>query len=558
MRKNSGSTLLIVLLISMVALAIAISMMQLSTTKTVKAVNNKNSLQAYYAAEAGMNLALEALTSNISEVITSEPQEGDDPLYLPTHSNPADINGAVYYVDIEYPNDGTGDIIIKSTGEYKTARKNIKTRIYSDIDSAFKFGLLSKNQIDLGGNITFGLDIHGNGLDENGDPIRGGGLNFAGNSGNYDNLNGSIATQSNNSNPDPEDCKNIVEGSSKECYNIYREEQEVPNVDFDYFESQLFDAATPVSGQDLKDVTGIMDTTKNVYITSDYLAYNNNLDFCGPGLIQYSAHLPNKTINTHIALNMPDFIASNSIALISNSQFIKPLNSKEMKFKPFVNIINTAINNINLLTSPYTFNLSYINSNVAKHIIAGGKGNTDPTATPVPDEEPSETLNCPDHGNSQAGGSGSIRMYLPGGDHGGRIYYIDNGSETLNISMGNIVSNAIIVATGPITFNGSDRNDNGNPSGFLDTIIAAGGDILHNGSMDTSVFYWTDGGFRQNGSSDFVNARVMAQDEILINGAFSLTSTEDWADFEWLPRTFVVKFWEDTDEQAIPIADAGS
>ena len=47
------------------------------------------------------------------------------------------------------------------------------------------------------------------------------------------------------------------------------------------------------------------------------------------------------------------------------------------------------------------------------------------------------------------------------------------------------------------------------------------------------------------GNSDFDNGRVMAQGTIDMHGRFSLTSTYDLNDFDWLPKEFIITSWQE-------------
>lgn len=547
MVKSKGSTLLVVLMIALVALSIALSIMMLTTSKTNIAVNNKYSLQAYYAAEAGIQEAIDTMTDNIQLVVVN--QVSAEGLDLPSVNSPQELNGSEYYVTLTYD---TEEIIVTSIGSNGHAKKGIQVKLEYDIDPTFDFGLLSRDTVTVHtGNITYGLDIHGNG--ENG----GSGLDFKGNTRNYNAINGAEATQS----VDTDGFSNATS-----YYGNYRPEVSVPSVDFDEILDGMFGASEPgTSETDLSVVLGLSDNDTDVIFNSDYLYYNKDLDMPEPSISNnktkknsYIAKLNEHATNTILALNK-SINKDNTLTLLSNSAF----------------------KGLDFIIKPLSLNIIYLYYDYPKHIIAGGKGNAkgqdnpDPTPeptpvptvapeptpepttepTPVPTEDPGDDSssskgnsgnNSGNSSGSQQGGQGDISLYLQPGDYGGKVIYIDNESVgTLNVSLGGIVSNATIVATGEVIFNGADRMDRGNASGLLDFAILAGGDITHNGSMDTGCFYWLNGSFRQNGRSDFDNGRVMAQGTITMNGRFSLTTDYELNEFDWLPKRFVVKSWKE-------------
>ncbi|MEW5820080.1 MAG: hypothetical protein AB1782_07790 [Cyanobacteriota bacterium] len=553
MKRSTGSTLIIVFLIALAALAIALSMMQLSTTKTVKAVNNKHSLQAFYAAEAGINKAIDTMTNNIQTVVLDSPTAED--LGLPTEASPDVLGAGEYYVQLTYNGD---EIVIESIGSSKYAKKKIRTKVTYETDPSFEFGLLSRDTVTVHtGNITYGLDIHGNG------EVTDVGLDFKGNINNYDALNGSVATQS--------DTPGGYAGAT-DYYGVYRPKVDVPEVDFEAFQDAMEWIVEPNTGDDLSGVAGFSDLNNDLMFSEDFLMGGTGKDLDLRGLVTFSSNIPDKKEH-YFAFNN-NF---NKAIIAFSASSIDNFFSLDIVNNPLKYMVNLTINNIEFINKPLSYNLTAINGNIGKYIFGGGKGNTDPTPTPVPEPTPVPTVapeptpvptvapdptpvptdppaddgskgKSKDDGSSgdQQGGQGDISLYLPEGDYQGRIIFIDNENVgSVNISLGGVVSNAVIVTTGDVIFNGADRTDRGNTSGLIDFVIAAGGDIRHNGSMDTGCFYWLNGNFTQNGRSDFDNGRVMAQGTIDMQGRFSLTTLYDLEDFDWLPKTFIVKSWQE-------------
>jgi hypothetical protein len=162
------------------------------------------------------------------------------------------------------------------------------------------------------------------------------------------------------------------------------------------------------------------------------------------------------------------------------------------------------------------------------------------------DTEPSNDLSGIQFGPTGSGGNGKFDVDIAAGDHGGRIYYIDNaGLGEVTINALGPVTNAIIVASGDIVFNGADTENNGR--GLIDLVVASGGNITHNGRLESGCFYWLDGEFSQHGNSTFNNGRVMAQKDITLNGKFKLTSDTTLDDFAWMPKAIYVRSWREVD-----------
>lgn len=556
MRTLKGSALLAVMFISLIALSISISMMQLSSTKTIKAANNKQSLKAFYAADAGINEALDAIAdySGPNDVMTDQPNAAE--LGLPTEASPDNttLNGSEYYVSVDYDT-VNNYLIVLSTGSYKGSAKRIRVKASLEQDDAFNFGLLSDKKININtGNIGYELDIHSNaGLDADGNPM---GLDFQGQPENYTVPDDVSATQWN------EDGINMS-GATDE-YGKWRKKQTVPAVDFAKFQSMFDDTDLTLGATDgaVSTIDGTSDLGNNVMFTEEYLNNNPNLDFS-------TLTLSSSKIN-----NKPDhLIANNNYFKRTFGPIITGL--KDNPLASFVlsalvyNINSNSVNSLCLNTLNNFKFITILGTNYSKWIYGTppnpppgqdddhGNPHDTPVPTTVPPEPTPEPTAAPtpvptvaqpaptpeptvappadngngngndngngngnDNGNdngtsndnSNAGGSSNnLTLKLPAGDHAGRIYYIDNQNiGTLYIDLEGNVNNVVIVATGDVQFNGSNQNIARDSTPMVNVVIAAGGDFTHNGRFTTGALVWLNGNFTQNGSSDLENARVIA------------------------------------------------
>lgn len=98
---------------------------------------------------------------------------------------------------------------------------------------------------------------------------------------------------------------------------------------------------------------------------------------------------------------------------------------------------------------------------------------------------------------------------------GGRVYYC-NGIMTVNGS----IKNAIIMATGDITQNGSSVLGAVGGEVLVTTALIAGGNIQIGGSNNTYGYFWADGNITQTGSS-LVGGRLIAGGTIERSGGFT-------------------------------------
>lgn len=513
MKKSVGSTLIMVLFISLVAFGIALGAMQLATTKVTKAVNDKYALQAFYAAEAGVQDAIDTLTEN--QATLSASTTAND-LNLPSSpSNATLVEDAEYYIEI-FPIDAE-NIIVDAIGVSHNARKKIRVKASLKTISSFDFGLLTKSFIDINtGKITYELDIHGND-----------GIQFNGNPDNYDTGHGSTATHSK--------LNYTPKNGSTDNYGFYRPSVEVPPVDFDYFLNDIYYDIDLNPGENLASnyTNAAADFDNNIMFDETYLkTYNSKIILPDPA--NKTAALPpvNKTF---IAQHIKPWHYALALAAISTP--IQTQSYSVIAFKPLLDSIITA-------------------KKTDKDNNGNGNGNNsgDDTSDESNTDTSTDTSNSNNGnsgGNSNNGGGNGLSVYIPAGDHSSssgekRVYFFDNADiGPLNIDLGGEVSNAIIVATGDVVFNGADHAGNGKQ--FLDFMIASGGDITHNGRLDTGCFYWLDGEFRQNGKSNLEGSRVMSQGTIRLNGAFALTYNEGLSDFGVLPEEFVITSWQEVE-----------
>lgn len=556
MRNNKGSTLIIVLLIAFTSLSIAIGMMQLSTTKTVKAVNNKYSLQAFYAAEAGLNEAIDTLIDN-QEYISDEPSEST--LELPTRDNKFTLGDAEYYVELTY---GDDSIIIESTGMSGTSKKKIRTKIALEYDSAFNFGFLSKDTVSIyTGQIEYGMDIHGNN-----------GIDGKGNDKNYVHHGSAIGTQSVDKNP----------SGATSYWGLYRPEVEVPEVDFDYFNEQMFGAIEPTAAQTvLTGITNISDTDTNIMFNSTYLNANNRIDIPAPNAISSNNSIDAPLIAT--SLNSIDLEKTKEsiISSISHSTFINTsvsyslsLGSKISDLVIGKNDHNNGNGNGNIddppeedpviedpVDEPIDEDIIYEDDTTEDEAIIEDDTVVD---DPIDDdivyeEESSSPGNSGNSGNNDTnngantGGSGDITINIPAGDYNGKILYFDNADiGSIGINFDGIAENITIVATGDVIFCGADLageetgSGGGDNRGVKNFALATGGDITHNGRIYVSGgLYWLNGNFRQNGRSDFFNSRIIAQGTIDTHGHFSLTTDGSLTEYDFVPKKIAVQTWQE-------------
>ncbi|MGD9580213.1 MAG: pilus assembly PilX N-terminal domain-containing protein [Vampirovibrionia bacterium] len=570
MRNTKGSTLIIVLLIAFTSLSIALGMMQLSTTKTIKAVNNKNSLQAFYAAEAGINEAIDVLVDN-QDIIYQEPTE--DSLNLPTSDNSSTLGDSQYYVELAYSGDS---IVIESTGISGTSKKKIRTKVNLEYDSAFNFGFLSKDAVTIyTGQIEYGMDIHGNN-----------GLDGKGNDKNYTHLGSAIGTQSVDKTP----------SGATSYWGQYRPAVEVPEVDFDYFNEQMFGSIEPTYNEtDLTIINGIKDTDNNIMFTSTYLQNNSHIEIPSPNAVVSNNETETPLISYKIDTTKIESIANNLITSLASSSFINQSVTYSLSLGNRLSdlIIGGNGNGNNGNGNGNQSDDEVIDDGTDDTAIDDGITYEDEVTEDTTEEETTEDDTTIDedvvyedetedsspgnsgnsngnssnsNGNSSnsasdesssngqnSGGYGDLTINIPAGDYNGKILYFDNANVgSLNINFLGIAENITIVATGSVVFCGADLvgeesgSGGGDNRGVKNFALATGGDITHNGRIYVDGgLYWLNGSFRQNGRSDFFNSRIIAQGTIDTHGHFSLTTDGNLTEYDFVPKKIAVQTWQE-------------
>ncbi|MFH0703001.1 MAG: hypothetical protein V2B14_05630 [bacterium] len=126
------------------------------------------------------------------------------------------------------------------------------------------------------------------------------------------------------------------------------------------------------------------------------------------------------------------------------------------------------------------------------------------------------------------------------GDMQGKVIFVD-GDVIINANGISDLSNVMIISSGTLTVNGSVDIGTSH-SGKTDVIFACENDITLNGSRDFSALFWTNGSFRQNGSS--TAGRVIAQDGITFNGNFTLEGSDELYDNGMIDKVYTVASWQ--------------
>jgi hypothetical protein len=596
MNKNMGSTLLIVLFIALVALAISISMMQLTTSKTTMAVNNKYALQAYYAAEAGMNKAILELTNYAGNLQTVTNADLNNLADENTKAAMGSSNDIEYYVELQ--NQSADQITVSATGEYKGFRKRLISRLERDTSSAFDYGLLSDKYIDIStGKITFQMDIHTNCE-----------IFSNGNADNYDRLGTtSTATASALNNCPSFSSKGNSQGSggkgntrTNEFWGVYGDEVDVPDVNFTYFYQEALTDGWIFTAQDFSSTPNLRVQTTGTTLSA----------------------LPFERKETYIAnTNLPANYVMSMASLNINTK-TAGLASVNMPAKPFENIIGLAIRQFGLFDINNYASL-YFNNNYAKYVIAGGQGKAvgheddpDPTPEPTPEPTPDDSIfedpddvDFPDEeagneddssfsdessddsgnkgkgggndnsnsgNNNASGGPGDYVITIDAGDYGGKVLYIDNPGDasSIEVNFNGIVKNLAIIVEGDgaLMFHGADLGS-GNPHdvpddldtdgnfksghdhrGIEDFIIAANGNIEHYGRLVAkSGLYWTNGAYSQNGRDTYFNSRIIAKGNISSTGRFTMLTDGNLTSYDFAPTIIKVISWRE-----VPISSTSS
>lgn len=127
------------------------------------------------------------------------------------------------------------------------------------------------------------------------------------------------------------------------------------------------------------------------------------------------------------------------------------------------------------------------------------------------------------------------------GNMQGKIIFVDSG-VTVNTSGISSLSNVMVVSAGVLTVNGSVDFSTAH-EGLIDTVFASEGNITLNGSRKFQTLFWTNGSFRQNGSS--VAGRVIAQQGITFNGSFTLSASNKLFDYGTFDNIATLSSWQE-------------
>lgn len=140
-------------------------------------------------------------------------------------------------------------------------------------------------------------------------------------------------------------------------------------------------------------------------------------------------------------------------------------------------------------------------------------------------------------GDSTNSGNNSITL---SGDMQGKVIFVDK-TVTVNAQGVQNLSNVMIVSSAGLTVNGSVDFVSSH-AGQLDTVFACNNDITLNGSRKFQSLFWTNGSFRQNGSS--MAGRVISQNGITFNGSFTLTTSNKLYDFGTFDNVASLASWQ--------------
>jgi len=126
------------------------------------------------------------------------------------------------------------------------------------------------------------------------------------------------------------------------------------------------------------------------------------------------------------------------------------------------------------------------------------------------------------------------------GDMQGKVIFVDK-SITINAQGSTNLSNIMIISSAGLTVNGSIDFISSHAD-QLDTVFACNNDITLNGSRRFQSLFWTNGSFRQNGSS--MAGRVISQNGITFNGSFTLTASNKLYDFGTFDNVASLSSWQ--------------
>ncbi|MFH0703000.1 MAG: hypothetical protein V2B14_05625 [bacterium] len=108
------------------------------------------------------------------------------------------------------------------------------------------------------------------------------------------------------------------------------------------------------------------------------------------------------------------------------------------------------------------------------------------------------------------------------GDMQGKVIFVDSDITLNTVGIDNI-SNVMVISSGELTVNGSVDIGTSHED-KMDVIFACENDIILNGSREFDALFWTNGSFKQSGSS--LAGKVISQDSLTFSGNFTLNSSD--------------------------------
>ncbi|EKE03464.1 MAG: hypothetical protein ACD_20C00202G0012 [uncultured bacterium] len=156
---RKGSSLLLAIFISTIALFITAAMLNSSEKNTGLLTNEKSGKAAYYAAEAALSKV-----TNLYNSDSANWGKTSTALDLPDLDDPETLNNnAAYWIDsIEYVNSNT-TAVVNAVGRSGDAYRKLRARITLKIPDIYDdYGLLTDGTLTIHGTKTLNMSIHGN------------------------------------------------------------------------------------------------------------------------------------------------------------------------------------------------------------------------------------------------------------------------------------------------------------------------------------------------------------------------------------------------------------
>lgn len=150
--------------------------------------------------------------------------------------------------------------------------------------------------------------------------------------------------------------------------------------------------------------------------------------------------------------------------------------------------------------------------------------------------------NAPAGSNIYISGTNRRSVLSLSGNMQGKFIFVDGDIKIAARGMSNL-SNVMVVAAGSMTVGGSTDNVDVGTShtGQIDTIFASADNVTLDGSRSFDSLFWTNQTFTQNGAS--LAGRVISQEAILFNGAFTLSQSNELYDNGAFDNVINVSTW---------------